>query len=211
MENKEEESLADKINRNVYYSPLIPGIFGFGAIAIPNWSQLYALIWGTIMFFLILRVIIGYFKQKHRDYKWHAITGVFTYDITAFFCLVPFWRVLGEPLWLLITLLSLYVICIYLTHYFRYTVSEGIFSAKKTRFGKIYWITAFTLIGLTGGGSYGFSRALQVFQGYNTALIVITACLIPFSFIIIVGFHGLWVRVENPNYDFNSEEDPNEN
>ncbi|MGP4108989.1 hypothetical protein [Virgibacillus sp. L01] len=126
---------------------------------------------------------MGYLKQKHLDYKWHALTGIFVYDTTAFFFLIPFWRVVGEPLWLLLVLIGVYVLCLLLTHHFRYVVAEGVLSARwrKTLFGKVYWTVAILLVIFTAGGSYGFTRSLQVFQGYNTALFVITASLIPFN------------------------------
>ncbi|GGK09339.1 hypothetical protein GCM10007063_34750 [Lentibacillus kapialis] len=211
MKIKPEETAAEQAARNVYMSPFIPCLVGFGAVVIPHWSSTYALIWGLILTLLILRVFLGYLKQMHRDYKWHALTGVLVYDTTAFFLFIPFWRVVGEPLWLLFVLIGIYVLCLILTHYFRYVVVEGVLSARwrKTKFGRLYWTAAFLLVTGTAGGSYGFARTLQVFQGYNTALFVISACLIPFGIIIIIGFHSLWVRVENPDYDLESEENPN--
>ncbi|WP_430784504.1 hypothetical protein VBD025_08630 [Virgibacillus flavescens] len=71
------------------------------------------------------------------------------------------------------------------------------------------YIIGFSLVGLTGAGSYGFARSLQVFKGYDDATVILATCLVSFGIIIIVGFQGLWVRVENPDYDLNSEENPN--
>ncbi|MGP4108990.1 hypothetical protein [Virgibacillus sp. L01] len=46
MEIKSEETATDQLARNVYKSPLIPGIVGFGVVAIPHWSTIYFLIGG---------------------------------------------------------------------------------------------------------------------------------------------------------------------
>lgn len=211
MKIKQEETAAEQLARKVYIAPFIPGLMGLIACTAPEWSPLYFKIWIVIMFFLILRVVWGYFKQKHRDYSWNALTGVIVYNLTGIFCLVPFWRVLREPLWLSITFSILIIASFYLTFRYRYVLAEGVLSARwrKTRFGKVYWTMAFLIVFLSGGGSYGFARSLQVFQGYNDTLIILSACLVPIGFIIIVGFQGLWVRVENPDYDLNSEENPN--
>lgn len=208
---KQEETATEELARNVYISPLIPGIMGLVACTAPEWSPLYFKIWVVLMFFLILRVVLGYLKQKHRDYSWHALTGVFVYNLTGVFCLIPFWRILNEPLWLSISFIILFIVIFYLTFRYRHIVAEGVLSARwrKTRFGKVYWTIAFLAVILTGGGSYGFARSLQVFRGYNDTLVILSACLVPFGFIMIIGFQGLWVRVKNPNYDLESEENPN--
>ncbi|SDQ28629.1 hypothetical protein SAMN05216231_1325 [Virgibacillus salinus] len=59
MKISEEETATDQLARNVYKSPLNPGIVGFGVVAIPHWSTIYFLIWGLIIALLVLRVFLG--------------------------------------------------------------------------------------------------------------------------------------------------------
>ncbi|WP_430784502.1 hypothetical protein VBD025_08625 [Virgibacillus flavescens] len=110
MDKKYKENAAEKAGRNVYFSPFTPCLMGLIACAIPFWSPLYAKILAVIISLLVLRVLLGYFKQKHRDYSWHALTGVITYNLVGIFCIIPFWKVLGEATWLSILLICLYVI-----------------------------------------------------------------------------------------------------
>lgn len=78
---------------------------------------------------------------------------IMTFNTFSLACLITFWRIFGEPLWLPELLISLYIFCLYVTYKYRHAVPQGIFSAKgrKTRFGKIYWRSAFVILLISGG------------------------------------------------------------
>ncbi|WP_217589273.1 hypothetical protein [Lentibacillus saliphilus] len=205
MVRKSEETLEHQIARNIYFTPVFPFIAGITFINVPEWSNFFSIICGIVMLILLIRVLIGYFQEKHMDQKWHALTVVITSDISGLFCMLLIWRVLGHPIWLLIALLSIFIICLSLSHHYRKTIAISIFNPRKTLFGKLYYILGVVIVGLAGGGTYGLARFLQLTYGQNTALLIICSMLVPFGIWLIIGFHSMWVRVENPEFDFKQD------
>lgn len=195
-----ENNLYETHLRNVYGTPLFPALFTLVIAAAPEWSNLYFIIFGMVTLVLSIRVLFGYFRNKHRDWRWHALTGVITYDTLGFMCLIPFWRVLGEKLWQFVLLVILYLLCIGISHYFRKAIFEGLFLLRRTMFSKIFYTVGFALIGLNGGGTYGYARMLQEMYDYHTVMLILSGGLFPFGLWVTLGFHSLWVRVENPKY-----------
>jgi len=46
---------------------------------------------------------------------------------------------------------------------------------------------------------------MQVILGYDETLTRFSIALLPFAFIISIPFQALWIRIENPSYDFNQK------
>ncbi len=67
-------------------------------------------------------------------------------------------------------------------------------------------MSGFLFVALSGGGSYIFTRLMQNAHGYHSTMLTFSSLLFTAGIWIIVGFHSQWVRVENPEFDFNKGE-----
>lgn len=185
---KTTEEITESFNKGIYSVIMFPSFFGFIGLFAPRWSPVYALIWACMMVLLIAWNIYGHIKKRHQDQRWRGLYYVIHWDITAFLMLIPFWRTLGEQAWLLVLFIVLYIICILITHRYRYTIAEGVHFHPRSKFGKTFYTIAFIVVVLSGGGTYGLSRSLQVFFGENTASVVLSGLMLPFAFIFIIAF-----------------------
>ncbi|HET7579221.1 MAG TPA: hypothetical protein VFK33_08065 [Bacillales bacterium] len=183
----------------IYIFPVLPGISGLAAVAVCE-NVVYTIVWGTVMVLLVFWSVAGSLKNQHQNIKWRSFTIVVNGDVAAFFSLIPFWGVFGKPLWLFILLAALFSLSMVITHCYKYDIANGIWSGGKTRFGKMFYLISFIFVFLSGGGTYGFTRNLQVFLGYNTTLVILSVCLLPFSFIMLMAFHCQWLSIKDPNW-----------
>ncbi|TDQ37754.1 hypothetical protein EV213_112114 [Aureibacillus halotolerans] len=156
-------------------------------------------VWVTVMIVLSVWAVIGYYRKMYEFVSSNALFNVVNGDIMALFCLIPLWRVVGAHLWVGVVLLCLYFFCLVLIHVNRKMIFDGIYGKKRNSFGKIFLLLPFIIVGLSGGGSYGYSVSLQTSFGYDSSLVVMSALLGGFGFIFLVLFHCLWVKFEDNN------------
>ncbi|TDQ43037.1 hypothetical protein [Aureibacillus halotolerans] len=193
----------DSMQKNVYLAPMFPGLVGIFAVLLPFWSTDLFYIWLGVMGALIVWMFFAYLVKAHRDPSKHALLMVFHMDLAAFCCLLPFWRLVGSQTWVAMLLVVSYLFVMLLTHFNKRVVAKELFGRGGGRLKGRIFTFSFLIPSVLVGSILIFPHYYQDLFGYDKSTLVLSLGMLPFAYIMVVFFHCLWARVEDPQFDAN--------